>query len=122
MTEFKYSRTDDKIDGVKFIRGKRVFSGSKIDRKFSFANIEKRMERNRKFKEKYQQTQRTYAPHRQTAAPQPQAAPIQREEPKLRYEESTIESVAAGIGGLSPPLATMPPQHKRLHLQQSNSG
>ena len=103
MTEFKYSRTGDKIDGVKFIKGKHVFSGSKIDRKFSFANIEKRLERNRKFKEKYRQTQRTYAPHRQTAAPQPQAAPIQREEPKLRYEESTIESIASGIGGLFTP-------------------
>ncbi len=41
MTEFKYSRTGGRIEGVKFIKGKHVFSGSKIDRKFSFANIEK---------------------------------------------------------------------------------
>ncbi|MBP3254541.1 MAG: relaxase/mobilization nuclease domain-containing protein [Bacteroidales bacterium] len=113
MTEFKYSRTGDKIDGVKFfaseankferIKGKHVFSGSKIDRKFSFANIEKRLERNKKFKEKYQQTQHTYEPHRPMAAPRPQAAPIQREEPKPRHEESSIESVASGIGGLFTP-------------------
>ena len=95
-----HSRTGDKIDGVKFIKGKHVFSGSKIGRKFSFANIEKRLERNRKFMEKYQQTQHTYEPQRTTAAPRPQVAPVHREEPKPRYEESTIESVASGIGSL----------------------
>ena len=100
MTEFKYSRTGGRVEGVKFIKGKHVFSGSKIDRKFSFANIEKRLERNRKFKEKYQQTQRTYEPQRPTATPRPKVAPIQREEPKPKYEESTIESVASGIGSL----------------------
>ena len=100
MTEFKYSRTGDRVEGVKFIKGKHVFSGSKIDRKFSFANIEKRLERNRKFKEKYQQTQRTNEPHRPMAAPRPQVAPVQHEEPKPKYEESTIESVASGIGSL----------------------
>ena len=103
MTEFKYSRTGGKVEGVKFIKGKHVFSGSKIDRKFSFANIEKRLERNRKFKEKYQQTQRTNEPQRPTTAPRPNVAPIQREEPKPRYEESTIESVASGIGSLFTP-------------------
>ena len=103
MTEFKYSRTGDRVEGVKFIKGKHVFSGSKIDRKFSFANIEKRLERNRKFKEKYQQTQRTYEPQRPTTAPRPKVASIQREEPKPKYEESTIESVASGIGGLFVP-------------------
>lgn len=60
MTEFKYSRTGGRVEGVKFIKGKHVFSGSKIDHKFSFANIEKRLERNKKFREKYQQTQRTH--------------------------------------------------------------
>ena len=100
MTEFKYSRTGGRVEGVKFIKGKHVFSGSKIDRKFSFANIEKRLERNRKFKEKYQQTQHTYEPQRTTAAPRPQVTPVQREEPKPKYEESTIESVASGIGSL----------------------
>ena len=104
MTEFKYSRTGDKIDGVKFIKGKHVFSGSKIDRKFSFANIEKRLERNKKFQEKYQQTQRTYeSQQRQSAAPRPHVTPVQREEPKSRYEGSTIESVASGIGSLFTP-------------------
>ena len=104
MTEFKYSRTGDKIDGVKFIKGKHVFSGSKIDRKFSFANIEKRLERNKKFQEKYQQTQRTYeSQQRQSAAPRPHVTPVQREEPKPRYEGSTIESVASGIGSLFTP-------------------
>ena len=103
MTEFKYSRTGRRVEGVKFIKGKHIFSGSKIDRKFSFANIEKRLERNRKFKEKYQQTQRTYEPQRPSAAPRPQVAPVQREEPKPRYEESAIESVASGIGGLFTP-------------------
>ncbi|KWW27746.1 MAG: Relaxase/mobilization nuclease domain [bacterium P201] len=97
MTEFKYSRT------VKFIKGKHVFSGSKIDRKFSFANIEKRLERNKKFQTKYQQTQRTYEPQRPSVAPRPHVAPVQREEPKPRYEESTIESVASGIGSLFTP-------------------
>ena len=100
MTEFKYSRTGDRVEGVKFIKGKHVFSGSKIDRKFSFANIEKRLERNRKFKEKYQQTQRTYEPQRPSVAPHPHVTPVQREEPKPKYEESTIESVASGIGSL----------------------
>jgi len=104
MTEFKYSRTGDKIDGVKFIKGKHVFSGSKIDRKFSFANIEKRLKRNKKFQEKYQQTQRTYeSQQRQSAAPRPHVTPVQREEPKPRYEGSTIESVASGIGSLFTP-------------------
>ena len=100
MTEFKYSRTGGRIEGVKFIKGKHVFSGSKIDRKFSFANIEKRLERNKKFREKYQQTQRTYEPQRPTAVPRPHATPVQREEPKPRNEESAIESVASGIGSL----------------------
>ena len=100
MTEFKYSRTGDRVEGVKFIKGKHVFSGSKIDRKFSFANIEKRLERNRKFKEKYQQTQRTYEPQRPSVAPRPHVTPVQHEEPKPKYEESTIESVASGIGSL----------------------
>ena len=100
MTEFKYCRTGDRVEGVKFIKGKHVFSGSKIDRKFSFANIEKRLERNRKFKEMYQQTQRTYEPQRPTAAPRPKVAPVHHEEPKPKYEESTIESVASGIGSL----------------------
>lgn len=103
MTEFKYSRTGGRVEGVKFIKGKHVFSGSKIDRKFSFSNIEKRLERNRKFKEKYQQTQRTYTPPRQTAASRPQTIPTQREDLKPRYEESAIESVASGIGGLFTP-------------------
>ena len=100
MTEFKYSRTGGKVEGVKFIKDKHVFSGSKIDRKFSFANIEKRLERNRKFKEKYQQTQRTYEPQRPTVAPRQQVTSVQHEEPKPRYEESAIESVASGIGSL----------------------
>ena len=100
MTEFKYSRTGGRVEGVKFIKGKHVFSGSKIDRKFSFANIEKRLERNKKFREKYQQTQRTYEPQRPTAVPRPHVAPIQREEPKPRNEESVIESIASGIGSL----------------------
>ena len=100
MTEFKYSRTGGRVEGVKFIKGKYVFSGSKIDRKFSFANIEKRLERNKKFREKYQQTQRTYEPQRPTAVPRPHATPVQREEPKPRNEESAIESVASGIGSL----------------------
>ena len=103
MTEFKYSRTGGRVEGVKFIKGKHVFSGSKIDRKFSFAYIEKRLERNKKFQAKYQQTQRTYEPQRPTAAPRPQVAPVHREEPKPRYEESTIESVASGIGSLFTP-------------------
>lgn len=100
MTEFKYSRTGGRVEGVKFIKGKHVFSGSKIDRKFSFANIEKRLERNKKFREKYQQTQRTYEPQRPTAVPRPHATPVQHEEPKPKYEESTIESIASGIGSL----------------------
>ena len=100
MTEFKYSRTGGRVEGVKFIKGKHVFSGSKIDRKFSFANIEKRLERNRKFKEKYRQTQHTHEPQRPTAVPRLKVTPVQREEPKPRYEESTIESVASGIGSL----------------------
>lgn len=100
MTEFKYSRTGGRVEGVKFIKGKYVFSGSKIDRKFSFANIEKRLERNKKFREKYQQTQRTYESQRPTAAPHPQVAQVQREEPKPRYEESAVESIASGIGSL----------------------
>ena len=100
MTEFKYSRTGGRVEGVKFIKGKHLFSGSKIDRKFSFANIEKRLEHNKKFREKYQQTQRTYEPQRPTAVPRPQVAQTQREEPKPRYEGSTIESVASGIGSL----------------------
>ena len=103
MTEFKYSRTGGRVEGVKFIKGKHVFSGSKIDRKFSFANIEKRLERNRKFKEKYQQTQRTYEPQRPSVAPRPHVTPVQHEEPKPKYEESTIESVASGIGSLFTP-------------------
>ena len=103
MTEFKYSRTGGRVEGVKFIKGKHVFSGSKIDHKFSFANIEKRLERNKKFREKYQQTQRTHEPQRTTVAPRPQDAQTQREEPKPRYEESVIESVASGIGSLFTP-------------------
>ena len=90
MTEFKYSRTGGRVEGVKFIKGKHVFSGSKIDRKFSFANIEKRLERNKKFREKYQQTQRTYESQRPTAVPRPQVAQVQREESKPRYEESAV--------------------------------
>ena len=100
MAQFKVSRTGNKVEGVKFIKGKYIFSGSKIDRKFSFANIEKRLERNRKFKDKYQQqyqqqqhTERTYTP--------PES--IQREEPKPKYEESTVESIASGIGSLFTP-------------------
>ena len=103
MTEFKYSRSGGRVEGVKFIKGKHVVSGSKIDRKFSFANIEKRLERNKKFQTKYQQTQRTYEPQRPSVAPRPHVAPVQREEPKPRYEESTIESVASGIGSLFTP-------------------
>lgn len=99
MAQFKVSKTGNKVEGVKFIKGKYIFSGSKIDRKFSFANIEKRLERNRKFKEKYQQqhTERPYTP------PHPKPEPIQREEPKSRYEESTVESIASGIGSLFTP-------------------
>ena len=110
-TEFKYSRTGGRVEGVKFfaseankrIKGKYVFSGSKIDRKFSFANIEKRLERNKKFREKYQQTQRTHETQRPSAVPRPQVAQVQREEPKQRYEESAIESIASGIGSLFTP-------------------
>ena len=100
MTEFKYSRTGGRVEGVKFIKGKHVFSGSKIDRQFSFVNIEKRLERNRKFKEKYQQTQRTYEPQRPTVAPRPHVASVQREETKPRNEGSAVESIASGIGSL----------------------
>ena len=104
MTEFKYSRTGGRIEGVKFIKGKHVFSGSKIDRKFSFANIEKRLERNRKFKEKYQQQyQQRQHMERPYIPPRPKPEPIQHEEPKPRYEESTVESIASGIGSLFTP-------------------
>ena len=104
MAEFKYSRTDGRVEGVKFIKGKHVFSGSKIDRKFSFANIEKRLEHNRKFKEKYQQQ---YQQRQHTERPDipfcPKPEPIQHEETKPRYEESTVESIASGIGSLFTP-------------------
>ena len=100
MTEFKYSRTGGRVEGVKFIKGKHVFSGSKIERKFSFAYIENRLERNKKFQAKYQQTQHTYEPQRPTTAPRQQVTPVHREEPKPRYEKSTIESVVSGIGSL----------------------
>lgn len=104
MTEFKYSRTGGRVEGVKFIKGKHVFSDSKIDHKFSFANIEKRLERNRKFKEKYQQQyQQRQHTERPNIPPRPKAEPIQREEPKPRYEESTVESIASGIGSLFTP-------------------
>ena len=62
--------------------------------------FEKRLERNKKFQAKYQQTQRTYEPQRPSVTPRPQVTPVQREEPKPKYEESTIESVASGIGSL----------------------
>ena len=104
MAQFKVSRTGNKVEGVKFVKGKYIFSGSKIDRKFSFANIEKRLERNRKFKEKYQQQsqqqQHTESPY---IPPRPKPEPIQREEPKPRYEESTVESIASGVGSLFTP-------------------
>ena len=103
MTEFKYGRTGGRVEGVKFIKGKHVFSGSKIDRKFSFASIEKRLERNKKFQAKYQQTQTYESQQRQSAASRPHVTPVQREELKPRYEESAIESVASGIGSLFTP-------------------
>ena len=106
QADFKYSRTGSRIEGVKFLKDGHVFSGSKIDRKFSFANIEKRLERNRKFREKYQQqyqqrqhTERAYTPPRQNHNP----IPAQQEERKPMYEGSTVESVASGIGSLFTP-------------------
>ena len=106
QADFKYSKTGSRIEGVKFFKDGHVFSGSKIDRKFSFATIEKQMERNRRFKEKYQQqyqqrqhTERAYTPPR----PKPEPIPIWKEEHTPRHEGSTVESVASGIGSLFTP-------------------
>lgn len=43
---FKVSRTDREIQGVKFSYGNYTFSGSKVDRAFSYANINHRLTEN----------------------------------------------------------------------------
>ena len=45
-TDFKLKRTSNEIEGISFCYGKICFKGSEIDRKFSYANLQKEFQKN----------------------------------------------------------------------------
>jgi hypothetical protein len=45
-TEFKFKSNSDEIQGIRFEKGKYSFSGSKIDRQFSFSKIDYQLKQN----------------------------------------------------------------------------
>ena len=96
-TEFKLNRRTGEAEGVKFICNGYKFSGSKIDRQFSFVNIACRLEENAFDAGIY--------PRRNSTPTQ------QREEPRqeiVRQEPSEESSLSAGLLDLTIAPATDP--------------
>ena len=96
-TEFKLNRSTGEAEGVKFICNGYKFSGSKIDRQFSFVNIACRLEENA--------FDAGIWPRRNSTPTQ------QREEPRqevVRQEPSEESSLSAGLLGLATAPATDP--------------
>ena len=96
-TEFKLNRRTGEAEGVKFICNGYKFSGSKIDRQFSFVNIACRLEENAFDAGIY--------PRRNSTPTQ------QREEPRqevVRQEPSEESSLSAGLLDLATAPATDP--------------
>ena len=96
-TEFKLNRRTGEAEGVKFICNGYKFSGSKIDRQFSFVNIACRLEENAFDAGIYPRRNNT---------------PIQqREEPRqeiVRQEPSEESSLSVGLLDLTTAPATDP--------------
>ena len=86
--KFKGSRTTREIQGVKFGYGKYTFSGSKINRKFSYLAIERQQERNA-YAPSYSYREAIRANH----APPP---PVQKRTVEWK------ESHSSGLGLLTP--------------------
>jgi len=57
-TVFKLKRTTGDIEGISFKTGNICFKGSEIDRKFSYANLEKEFQKNIEMEEKRQKVDR----------------------------------------------------------------
>ena len=96
-TEFKLNRRTGEAEGVKFICNGYKFSGSKIDRQFSFVNIACRLEENAFDAGIY--------PRRNSTPTQ------QREEPRqdvVRQEQSEESGLSVGLLDLTTAPATDP--------------
>lgn len=95
-TEFKLNRRTGEAEGVKFICNGYKFSGSKIDREFSFVNIASRLEENA--------FDAGIWPRRSSTPTQ------QREEPRqeVRQEQHEDSSLSAGLLDLTTAPATDP--------------
>jgi hypothetical protein len=66
-TEFKFKSNSDEIQGVRFEKGKYSFSGSKIDRKYSFSKIDYQLKQNA-INQNVNQTQQTNFSENQLAS------------------------------------------------------
>ena len=86
-TQWKLSRTTGEMEGVKFTCNQQTFSGSKIDRQFSFLNIDQEL--------RYNALSATMNLH------QVQAETI-REEPRHEYQQENHSSISLGLFTPSP--------------------
>ena len=81
-TQWKLSRTTGEMEGVKFICNQQTFSGSKIDRQFSFLNIDQELRYNALSAIMNQR--------------QAQAETI-REEPRHEYQQENHSGISLGL-------------------------
>ncbi len=58
--EFKLKRTTEEIEGVSFRKGDICFKGSEVDRKFSYGNLKKEFEKNRKLQKNQKEKQKEH--------------------------------------------------------------
>ena len=86
-TQWKLSRTTGEMQGVKFTCDQLTFSGSKIDRQFSFLNIDQEL--------RYNALSATVSQR------QAQAETI-REEPRHEYQQENHSSISVGLFTPSP--------------------
>ena len=86
-TQWKLSRTTGEMQGVKFTCDQLTFSGSKIDRQFSFLNIDQEL--------RYNALSATMNQR------QVQAATI-REEPRHEYQQENHSGISVGLFTPSP--------------------
>ena len=86
-TQWKLSRTTGEMEGVKFTCNQQTFSGSKIDRQFSFLNIDQELR---------------YNALSATMNQRPAQAETIREEPRHEYQQENHSSISLGLFTPSP--------------------
>ena len=60
--EFKMNGSTDEVQGIKFTKNGRTFSGSKVDKQFSYSKINYALTQNERAEQQQQQMQQSHQP------------------------------------------------------------